>query len=58
MLHKSRFFIFQGKYKEAEPLYKRYLAVVEKTRGPNHPDVVASLDDLAYLLQAQVSLVR
>ena len=29
----------QGRYAEAEPLYKRSLAIVEKALGPDHPDV-------------------
>ena len=27
----------QGRYAEAEPLYKRALAIEEKARGPEHP---------------------
>ena len=37
----------QGRYGEAEPLYKRALAIREKALGPEHPDVATSLDDLA-----------
>ena len=29
----------QGRYAEAEPLYKRALAIREKALGPDHPDV-------------------
>jgi Tetratricopeptide repeat len=29
----------QGRYAEAEPLFKRSLAMLEKARGPDHPDV-------------------
>ena len=29
----------QGRYAEAEPLYKRALAIREKALGPEHPDV-------------------
>ena len=29
----------QGRYAEAEPLYKRALAISEKALGPEHPDV-------------------
>ncbi len=39
----------QGKYPEAEPLYKRALAIREKALGPDHPDVAASLYNLAVL---------
>ena len=31
----------QGRYAEAEPLYKRALAIREKALGPEHPDVAA-----------------
>ena len=42
-----------GRYDEAEPLYRRALAIGEKALGPNHPDVAKSLNNLALLLQAQ-----
>ncbi len=29
----------QGKYAEAEPLFKRALAIVERSQGSNHPHV-------------------
>ncbi len=35
----------QGKYREAEPLVKRALAVREKSLGPDHPDLIPSLVD-------------
>jgi tetratricopeptide (TPR) repeat protein len=37
----------QAKYTEAEPLYKRLLAMDEKAFGPEHPSVAASLNNLA-----------
>ena len=37
----------QGRYAEAEPLYKRSLAIREKALGPDHPDVAQSLNNLA-----------
>ena len=43
----------QGRYAEAEPLYKRALAISEKALGPEHPDVGTSLNNLAVLYQAQ-----
>ena len=39
----------QGKYAEAEPLYKRSLAISEKALGPEHPDVATSLENMALL---------
>ena len=43
----------QGRYAEAEPLYKRALAIREKALGPDHPDVGTSLNNLAELYRAQ-----
>jgi tetratricopeptide (TPR) repeat protein len=43
----------QGRYAEAEPLYKRSLAVWEKALGLEHPNVSASHNNLALLYQAQ-----
>lgn len=39
----------QGQHGEAEPLYKRALAIYEKAFGPNHPNVATSLNNLAAL---------
>jgi len=39
----------QGQYALAEPLYKRSLAIWEKSLGPNHPDVATSLENMAIL---------
>ena len=44
----------QGKYDDAEPLYKRALAIGEETLGPRHPYVASSLNNLATLLDSQV----
>ena len=43
----------QVKYAEAEPLYRRSLAIGEKVLGPDHPDVATSLNNLAELYDAQ-----
>jgi CHAT domain-containing protein/tetratricopeptide (TPR) repeat protein len=43
----------KGRYAEAEPLYKRSLAIREKALGPDHPDVAASLNNLALLYDQQ-----
>jgi tetratricopeptide (TPR) repeat protein len=37
---------------EAEPLFRRALAIDEASFGPNHPDVAFDLNNLAKLLQA------
>ncbi len=41
----------QGRYAEAEPLYKRALAIFEKALGPGHPLVAQSLENYALLLR-------
>ena len=43
----------QSRYAEAEPLYRRSLAIWEKALGPDHPNVAGSLNNLALLYQAQ-----
>ncbi len=40
----------QGKYAEAEQLHQRSLAIYEKARGPDHPDVATVLENYADLL--------
>jgi tetratricopeptide (TPR) repeat protein len=37
---------------EAEPLYRRALAIDEKSFGPDHPNVARDLNNLASLLSA------
>ncbi len=41
----------QSKYAEAEPLYKRSLAIREKALGPEHPHVAQSLESFAALFR-------
>ena len=41
----------QRKYAEAEPLYRRALAIIEKAVGPDHPKVTATLESYAALLR-------
>ena len=43
----------QGRYADAEPLFKRALAISEKALGPDHPDVAVSLNNLADLYDDQ-----
>ena len=47
----------QGKLKEAEPLYGRIVAVLEKALGPDHPHVAAGLNNHAELLREIVRFV-
>lgn len=44
----------QGKYKEAEPLYRRALDITEKTLGKKHPDFGQGLNNIANVLKKQV----
>jgi tetratricopeptide (TPR) repeat protein len=41
----------KARYAEAEPLYRRALAISEASLGPNHPEVATDLNNLAVLLQ-------
>jgi tetratricopeptide (TPR) repeat protein len=41
-----------ARYEEAEPLFRRALAIDEASYGPNHPKVAIKLNNLAQLLQA------
>ena len=43
----------QGRYAEADPLYRRALATWKKALGPNHPDLAQSLNSLAEMYSAQ-----
>jgi CHAT domain-containing protein len=43
----------QGRYGEAEPFFKRSLAIREKVLGPGHSDIAVSLLNLAELYRAQ-----
>jgi tetratricopeptide (TPR) repeat protein len=43
----------ETKYSEAEPLYKRALAIDEKALRPDHPDVAIRLNNLASLYHDQ-----
>lgn len=43
----------QGRYADAEPLYRRALAIVEKVLGPEHPLVAIALDNLGSLYKGQ-----
>ena len=47
--------MLQGKYDEAEPLYRESLAIDKKIYGDEHPSVATDLTNLAGLLKSQVS---
>ena len=42
-------FMAQGRYVEAESLYKRTLVIAEKAMGPEHPNTATTLNNLALL---------
>ena len=42
----------KARWAEAEPLYRRALAIAEASVGPDHPDVASCLNNLAALLYA------
>ena len=46
-------FQYQGKYAEAEPVYKEALSVCQKMLGEEHPDTLTSMNNLALLFQYQ-----
>ena len=48
--------MLQGKYDEAEPLYRETLAILKKVHGDEHPSVATGLNNLASLLKSQVSI--
>ncbi|MCP5118971.1 MAG: tetratricopeptide repeat protein [bacterium] len=41
----------QSRYEEAEPLYRRSLAICENALGPEHPNVATSLKNYVALLR-------
>ncbi len=43
----------QGRYADAEPLYKRSLVIYEKTLGKDHPSVATTLNNLGGPYQDQ-----
>ena len=47
--------MLQGKYDEAEPLYRESLVIIKKIYGDEHPSVATGLNNLASLLDDQVS---
>jgi len=51
MNHLGLFLRSRAEWSQAEPLFHRALAIDEKSYGPNHPNVVTALSNLAQLLQ-------
>ena len=46
-------YVTEARYREAEPLYKRSLTILERAVGSNHSDVAKSLNGLAMLYKTQ-----
>lgn len=46
-------FYVQGRYAEAEPLFKRSLAIRERALGPEHPEFATSLNNLGEVYREQ-----
>ena len=46
-------YYIRGRYSEAEPLYRRSLAILEKTQGSEHLDVATTLNNIVELYKAQ-----
>ncbi len=47
----------QGKYAQAEPRYKRALAIWDKALGPEHPNVAASLENRAACTRSRAATI-
>src|SRR5262249_29438041 len=53
LINQAEDYLKQGRYAEAEPLYKRALAIIEKAPGPDHQVSVAALNGLAEVYLGQ-----
>jgi Tetratricopeptide repeat len=49
----SRSTIRRGKYEEAEQMHRQELELTEKVLGKEHPDTLASMNNLALVLHNQ-----
>lgn len=47
-------FLSQGKYGDAEPIYRRSMEIMEATLGRDHPEYSTNLNNLAVVLEMQV----
>jgi tetratricopeptide (TPR) repeat protein len=48
-------YMHQGRYAEAEPLYRRTLSIYEKALGPDHPDLGTTLNNLAGCIERKAA---
>jgi tetratricopeptide (TPR) repeat protein len=53
LMAKADEFSQQGQYAQAEPLLRQVLAIFRRVQGPEHPDTVNSLNNLAVNLASQ-----
>ena len=54
LLNQAGYYLHQqGRYSEAEPLYKQSLSIREQQLGADHPDVALSINNLAGLYESQ-----
>jgi tetratricopeptide (TPR) repeat protein len=54
LLNQTGYYLYErARYEQAEPLYMRTLALVEKVLGPEHPNVATILNNLAGLYDSQ-----
>ena len=54
LLSRAGYYLYErAEYAQAEPLYRRALAIDEKALGPDHPDTATSLNNMAALYRAQ-----
>ena len=52
LLNQAGYYLYlRARYAEAEPLFRRALAIREQALGPDHPDTAQSLNNLAAVLQ-------
>jgi len=52
LLIRTGYYLYgRARFQEAEPLYRRAIAIDEKAYGPDHPEVATALNNLALLLK-------
>jgi tetratricopeptide (TPR) repeat protein len=53
LLQAGLYFYQRGQYREAEPLWKSLLAICERVLGPEHPETLSTVNNLAALYHVQ-----
>jgi tetratricopeptide (TPR) repeat protein len=51
LINLAALYFNQGKYEEAEPLYQRSLAILEKTLPPDHPTIALAMENYSRLIK-------